>query len=46
MAALAQPSTPQVTLLGGCERHPAVLGLIDNLAGHVELDAFIAPQAW
>jgi alkylhydroperoxidase family enzyme len=23
-----------------------LVGLIDNLAGHVELDAFIAPQAW
>jgi hypothetical protein len=23
-----------------------MVGLIDNLAGHVELDAFIAPQAW
>ena len=24
----------------------SLVGLIDNLAGHVELDAFIAPQAW
>ena len=23
-----------------------LVGLIDNLAGHVELDAFITPQAW
>ena len=23
-----------------------LVGFIDNLAGHVELDAFIAPQAW
>src|SRR5262249_62023433 len=23
-----------------------LVGLIDNLAGHVELDAFIAPHAW
>ena len=23
-----------------------LVGLIDNLAGRVELEAFIAPQAW
>jgi len=23
-----------------------LVGLIDNLAGHVELDAFLVPRAW
>jgi len=24
----------------------SLVGLIDNIAGHVELDAFLEPQAW
>jgi hypothetical protein len=24
----------------------SLVGLIDNIAGHVELDAFLQPQAW
>jgi hypothetical protein len=45
-AAQAGLSTEAVLDVFAGVRLRYLVGLIDNLAGHVELDAFIASQAW